>query len=277
MKGDTGDLFRNNKKTRDGMIASEERFRTFFDNMPSCVAVYKAIDNGDDFVFCDLNSSLEKAEQVSKKDVVGRKVTEVFPYVEKFGLLEVLRRVWKSGQAEYFPPAYYSDERVRGWKENSVYRLPSGEIVAIYEDVTARKEMELALKESQDFLNGIIENIPDMVFVKSAKDLRFLRFNKASERILGYSSEEMTGKNCHDLFPDKEADLLEQNDRKALSSGRMVYIPEETVIDKKGAKRTIRSKVIPIMGADMRPLYLLGICEDITERKKMEEDLLRKE
>ena len=65
-------------------------------------------------------------------------VTDAFPGVEEFGLLAVLRRVARTGVPEEFPTAFYQDQRLASWRENHIYRLPSGEVVAVYEDVTER-------------------------------------------------------------------------------------------------------------------------------------------
>lgn len=62
------------------------------------VAVYRAIDDGRDFVFVDVNPAAERMGQIKREQILGRRLTEVFPGVEKFGLLDMLRRVWRSGR-----------------------------------------------------------------------------------------------------------------------------------------------------------------------------------
>jgi len=63
--------------------------------MTSGVVVYEAVDGGNDFVIQKFNCGGERIEGIKRGDVIGRRVTEAFPGVEEFGLLEVLRRVWK--------------------------------------------------------------------------------------------------------------------------------------------------------------------------------------
>jgi len=130
------------KRAEEALRESEERFRNLFDGISDGVAVYEAVDNGADFVFLGYNPAGQKMDGASKEDAVGRRVTEVFSGVEKMGLLDVLRRVWKTGIPDDHPVSVYEDERVTFWRKNSVYKLPSGEIVVVYSDETARRRAE---------------------------------------------------------------------------------------------------------------------------------------
>ncbi|RKY05878.1 MAG: hypothetical protein DRP66_09950, partial [Planctomycetota bacterium] len=139
------------RKNAEAKLAeSESRFRELFRHMSSGVAVYEAVDGGRDFVFRDFNRAGERIEKVKRADVIGRKVTQAFPGMEEFGLLEVFRRVFKTGKPEHFPVSLYKDERISGWRENYVYKLPSGEIVAVYDDVTDRKKAVSELQEAKE-------------------------------------------------------------------------------------------------------------------------------
>src|SRR6185503_7506214 len=84
--------------------------------------------------------------------------------------------------------------------------------------------------EARPFLDSIIENIPNMVFVKDAKDLRFVLFNRAGEELLGRPRAEILGKTDYDFFPKEEADFFTAKDREVLASGRVLDIPEEPIV-----------------------------------------------
>jgi PAS domain S-box-containing protein len=134
------------------------------------------------------------------------------------------------------------------------------------------KERTATLAESETRLEAIVENIPHMIFVKDAADLRFVRVNKGGEELLGYSRAELIGKNVYDFFPKEQADFFTSIDRAVLASGELIDIPEDKIRTPNGDK-LFHTKKIPILDASGRPCFLLGISEDITERKQVEEAL----
>jgi PAS domain S-box-containing protein len=144
-------------------------------------------------------------------------------------------------------------------------------------DMTQHKLAGDAMRKSESFLNNIVENIPDMIFVKDAKELRFLKFNKAGEDLLGYSREELIGKNDYDFFPKSEADFFTENDKKVLMDKALRDIPEETIQTRHKGKRILHTKKIPICDEQGNPEYLLGISEDITQHKLAEQEKERLE
>ncbi|MGZ3724113.1 MAG: sensor histidine kinase, partial [Bdellovibrionales bacterium] len=166
-------------------------------------------------------------------------------------------------------------------------RLADGVVVVFVLDICERKRGEQALEgrvsertlelraiaerlqQSQQFLDSVIENLPIMVFVKDARDLRFLRLNRAGEELLGYSREVLMGKNDYDFFPKEQADAFCEKDRLVLEGRKVVDIAEEQLSTKYGL-RYLHTKKIPVLDGNGNPIYLLGISEDITERKAAE-------
>jgi PAS domain S-box-containing protein len=130
---------------------------------------------------------------------------------------------------------------------------------------TEEKQLD-AITKSNHFLDTILENVPLMIFVKDAKELRFIRFNKAGEELLGYPREDLMGKNDYDFFPKEQADFFTQKDREALDQKTITDIPEE-LIDTANGQRWLHTRKIPIHDENGNAIYLLGISEDITRRK----------
>ena len=130
------------------------------------------------------------------------------------------------------------------------------------------------LRRSEVFLDSVLEHIPNVLLVRDARDLTFVRFNRAGEQLLGYSREELLGKNAHDVFAPDLAESLTAEDRATLASGVPLDIAEEAVQTRDHGVRYLHTKKIPVIDEHGDAQYLLGISEDITERKRGDE-LLR--
>ncbi len=159
---------------RDAMAMlreSEQRYRELCDNMSSGVAVYRAVEGGEDFVFVDFNRAGERIEKVRRDELIGRRLTEVFPGVKAFGLFSVLQRVYRTGKPERFPTRHYQDDRISGWRSNYVYRLPSGEVVAVYDDVTREREAEARLQDTITLYRTLVQTSPDATIMTDVDGL----------------------------------------------------------------------------------------------------------
>jgi len=204
----------NHKQAEAALKESEERYRGIFENTFNGIAIYKVIDEGSDFIFVDFNHQGEIIDNLSKKDLIGKRLTKVFPGVNEFGLLDVLKRVWKTGNSERFPIARYIDERITGWRENFIYKMPSGEIVAIYRDETDRKPAEKMLKYERDLNKMMMETSPagitrvdangHVVYAnKRAEEILGIKLSKDVERTYNDPVWKITGFNG-ESFPDEE-------------------------------------------------------------------------
>src|SRR5450755_462149 len=130
------------------------------------------------------------------------------------------------------------------------------------------------LSQAEAFLDAIFENIPHMIFVKDAERLAFSRFNRAGEELLGMPRSALLGKTDHDFWPPDQVEHFVQKDRETLAGGKLVEIDEEPIQTAHGL-RWLRTKKIPLLDAAGVPRVLLGISEDITEKKQIYEELLR--
>lgn len=132
-----------------------------------------------------------------------------------------------------------------------------------------RNEEEIRAKSR--LLDSIIENIPNMIFLKRASDLRFVLFNKAGEQLLGLDRQDVLGKNDHDFFPKEQAEHFTANDREVLRSSAVLDIPEEAIATQGGGQHILHTQKLTLFDSRGDAEYILGISEDITERKKAEQ------
>ena len=141
------------------------------------------------------------------------------------------------------------------------------------EEALAKRTAEL--EDARAFLDSVLENLPVMLFVKDAKELKFVRWNRAEEEALGIDRSAAIGRSDYDFFPEEQANFFVAKDRAVLEGGRMVEIPEEAIQTAHRGLRYLHTIKVPVLGADGTPKYLVGISEDITERKLAQEELAR--
>jgi len=252
---------------------SEQRYRNLFDNISSGVAIYEVIGNGEDFVFKDINKSGERLDGEKKENIIGKSVLEVHPGIQKFGLLDVFKRVWEKGFPEHHPASLYQDQKLVKWYENYVYRLPSGEIVAIYDDITERKQAVEALRESEARFRRLANNAPDILFrYDLVPVLRLAYINNAIQDITGYSPEE-----CY-ADPDLILHMAHPDDAALIAKLMQAHIlPDKPLemrwIGKDGQARWMESRIVPVRDEFGHLIAIEGITRDVTERKLAEEAL----
>jgi PAS domain S-box-containing protein len=162
----------------------------------------------------------------------------------------------------------------RQWMlEEKQFAMSVANTISLVLEAADRRKAELENEHSKNFLNSVIENLPIMVFVKNTEHFRFVRWNKAAEDLTGLSRDTVLGKSDHEVFSQSEAAFLTQKDRDVIKSGCLQDIPEEPIATAHRGTRILHTRRIPIFNAQGQPEYLLGISEDITERKHGEEAL----
>jgi PAS domain S-box-containing protein len=258
------------KLAEEKLKDSEERFKGMFDYMSSGVAIYDVLGNGEDFIFVDFNPAGEKIEKIDRKDVIGKRITEVFPGVVEFGLLDIIRRVWRTGRPEHHPITMYQDNRILGWRENFVYRLPSGEIVAVYDDVTEQKQVEEEQKRSKDFLQKVIDSVPDGLMVIN-RDYTIALANQVVREMIE-DDQVPEGLKCHQVSHGSSNPCECEDHNCPLKEVIKTRAPvrREHVHYVKGRRTDIELIAAPIFDREGDVLQVIELCRDITERKRHE-------
>jgi PAS domain S-box-containing protein len=253
------------KRAETALSVKEERYRELFDNIRSGVAVYEVRNNGEDFIYIDSNKTGERLGGDRREDLIGKSVFQARPGIRELGLAEVFKRVWKTGNAEHFPAALYRDGSNSAWYENYVYRLPTGEIVAIYDDITERKQSEEAIRESEGKFRNYVERAPDGIFIIDDSG-RYLEANESACRITGYSIEEIKQMSIQDLLAEESLEEGLNHFRRMIETGAA-----ESCLWHKRKDGT--KCYLSVNAVKLSKTRILGFCKDITESKKVEEEL----
>jgi len=141
---------------------------------------------------------------------------------------------------------------------------------ALRDNLAEVKRAEANLTAANRFLDSLIDNLPVMIFLKDARTLCYVRQNRATLNLLGLSRDEVIGKRDRDFLPAEQADIIQAKDREVLAGGRLVDIPEQSIHTRLLGVRTVHTMKMPILDEHGTPEFLLGISEDITERKLAE-------
>ncbi len=257
------------------LAENEARYRALFEHMKNGVAIYAAADNGEDFMFLDFNKAAEDISGVARDRVLGRSVCEIFPGVKHLGLFDMLQKTWRTGTPSHLPVGRYKDDAIEIWVENSVYKLPSGEIIAVFSDETQRKRAEEALKASEQRFRLLYQEAP-VSYQSLDEDGRLLEVNKTWLDLLGYSRDEVIGKWFGEfLAPRWQAHFIEGFPKfKATGEVRGVQVE---MLKKDGSEISVSfdGKVARNENGTFTQTHC--VLQDVTDKKRAEEALQKSE
>jgi diguanylate cyclase (GGDEF)-like protein/PAS domain S-box-containing protein len=191
LSGSAGLILGRRLVRSEGIIAAQEaRYRAMFGNMHDGVALYRALDDGDDFVLLDFNAAAERITRRKRDEVLGKRASEMFPGLREAGILAAFQRVAANGVTETIADANYRDHELDFWIENDVVRLPGGEVLSVFRDITARKQAERALHLYANIFEHSGEAI---VITDRGNDI--IAVNPAFTRLTGFEVGEVRGRN----------------------------------------------------------------------------------
>ena len=130
------------RKAEKAVKESEQLLREVINSMEKAIAIYEPVDNGEDFRFLETNEFAEKIMHYSSEEVLGKTIKELFPGESSIGLIEKLKETYLTGVSTAIPLNQYKDDRITQWVENYIFRLPSGKVVAMFEDTTEKRKAE---------------------------------------------------------------------------------------------------------------------------------------
>lgn len=252
-----------------GLQEREVRFREIFKNSQNGIFVVKAVGDGRDFNIVDCNPACERIENVRKDDIIGKSVVQAFPGIKDLGLFDVLKRVWQTGKSEKHPFTIYEDERISSWRDNFVYRLPTGEIVAIYSDETDRMRAVQAQQESFERMETVLFSLPTGILIIDAKTHKIIEANPQALLMIGMPLENIVGSK-YDQFivpgevrrPDPDPDFSDGS-------------AEGVLIGAGGETTPIHETIIPVTFDD-RECFIVNFA-DISKHKQAEFERIQKE
>ncbi len=258
---------------QDELSRSEATLRGLFDNMTSGVAIYKVKNEGknaEDYYVEYFNKKSLELEGKSLPDVVGKNLRELRPNIDDFGIIPIFHKTFVSGKPIFYPAKVYVDENFNNWYENRVFKIPTGQIVAIYDDVTDKTRALMELKHSEASFRSIFSAA--LVGIGVIEKRVFKQVNPALCNLLGYTEDELV---------DKSTRILYLNDEDYHKTGEYLYNykngQEIVNYEMSLKKRDGYGIEVLINLAPVEPTELDGeiifTALDITERKEVEREI----
>ncbi|HIK04547.1 MAG TPA: PAS domain S-box protein [Trichormus sp. M33_DOE_039] len=169
----------------------------------------------------------------------------------------------------------YPDGRV-GWsvcKAKVLYDHTTGQplqMIGVNMDITERKQTEVALRESEQRLQAIIDNCPSIIYLKDLQG-RHILVNSEFERIFKLTQEEVDHKKNFEIFTAEVAQALSNNDQQVLQSQKPMEFEEEIPLE--DGLHTYLTVKFPLCDSLRQPYAICGISTDITERQQAEQKI----
>ncbi len=219
----------------------------------------------------EFNPSSERIFGRSKDQVQGMQfVDQLFPEIKRFQEAALLNRRGESrglrSSGEAFPIEFTLIP---------VFLDGTPHFTAFIRDLSEPHRLARELRAKTEFLAQVMDHLPVSLFCKDGnQDFKFTLWNRKAVETWGIPESEILGKSAPDFFPTDQAERMQAQDLDTLNGGRTVDIPEEIVNSKSLGRRIVHTVKVPIADESGKPRFILGIAEDITERKQSELQLL---
>jgi PAS domain S-box-containing protein len=263
-------------KAEDALRLSEERFAKAFRSSLHPVVIAE-LGSG---LIIEANDAAHQLFGYTREDVAGRTTLQIGLWPSPEDRARFVALLKKQGSVRNL--------EVSLRMKNGAFRqcLLSSEMieldgklcmVTVGNDITDRKRAEEELRQSHAFLRQVIDIDPNFIFAKD-RDGRFTLVNKAVADAYGTTVDDLIGKTDADFNPNREeVEHFRAKDLEVIDSLQERFISEEVITDASGRTRWLQTVKRPILDEHGLGSMVLGAATDITERKRMEEELRQRE
>gem|GEM_PF-1293356 len=251
-------------------------------NMPDGFAYFQVVTNENnnpiDFIFLQINPAFTKLTGFDEALVLGKKVAEIYPEIEKLDIdFPAIYRQLQETREPVQVESYF--ELFKSWFEITAYLDKLHYLAIFIKDITDRKNTEKSLRESAARYRLLAEHASDIIWTTDL-DLNFTYISPSAEKISGYSIEEILSLSPDKILApasfEKATETLLKNlavEKAGQKDQNKTNILEVEQIRKDGSTVWVELNVSFIRDQDGNPTGILGITRDISARKQAEEKL----
>ncbi|MFO7804013.1 MAG: PAS domain S-box protein [Desulfovermiculus sp.] len=250
------------------MRQSEENFRLLFENTPVGTAIHEVVLDSEekpiDYVFLDVNSAFEEHTGLRAQDVLGQRITQVLPGIERCAFIEIYGNVAKSGEPIWFEE--YSPPLDRYFLIHA-FRVGPGRFVAAFFDQTERKKTE----KQNRFLSAVTREMTDSIVVTD-QEFRITYMNRKAEELFGYKLEEIQGWTPEIFNAESCREEIQKEIYQRVADGKEY---EGVLLNRRKNGSTFYNhfKAMSLVGKSGSPYAYISLQRDITDRKRLEQEL----
>jgi two-component system, cell cycle sensor histidine kinase and response regulator CckA len=261
------------KLAEEALRESEERFRSLYEN--AAIGLYRTTPDGTILL---ANRALAKMLDYPSLEKLMKKNLEKDGFEPSYQRNEFLEEIERDGEINGRESKWILQDGTVIFVRESARAIRDAQGKTLYydgmvENITQRKYAEEALSNERNLLHTLIDALPDRIFVKDING-KFVLNNVAHLKALGVNSQEETlGKTDYDFRPKEFADRFALSDKKILQTGKPIISSEEQSVSVSGEIGWMLSNKVPLRDTQGTIIGLVGNSHDITERKRIDEDI----
>ena len=261
------------KRAERHIVESERRFYSTINNMAEGVLLI-----GFDWTYLYINKVAEFQSHLPAEDLLGRTVMECWPGIEATDFFKLEQKVMQDRNPAQIEGSYSLADGAERWFSWHIQPADEG-LLVITIDITERRQVEEALLESETRFRTIFEQAAVGVAVLDTQTGRYERINQVYCDFLGYTPEEMTQMGFQNVtYPDDTQANLDHN-AQLIAGQIQSFTIEKRYVRRDGAVVWGKLTASPLWKPGNTPhtYFHIAVVEDITKRKRMEQELLLSE
>jgi len=259
------------KQTEETLRESENKFRSIVEHSPYAKYFYQ-LESDDRLILTGANSSADRIIGINHQILLGKTIEDAFPKLKDTEIPAIYRKVAKGEIDQQSFEIPYKDERFSGYYEVKVYKIGANKIAVDFIDISKRKQIEDALRESEFRYRHLFEAIPESVLLIGT-DGRVVAANMAAARLHGYETpQQLEGFYTPLLIAEKDRERATQT-QADLVKGKERPARYYTEVRRDGSEFDAEVMSTTLRGEQQEVLGYIGITRDITEKNLIEKKL----
>jgi PAS domain S-box-containing protein len=260
------------KWTEKALVDSKQGHRNLIETSPMGIFIYEVNEAGD-LILIEANPATEHVLGFDTRSYFGKRLEDIFPNVIGTELPDKYKNAAVKGEIWSATDLYYNDDQIAGAYDFVAFQIAPGQVAVMFSDVTAQKQTEQKLLESEEKHRKIFHNMQDVYF-EMAPDTTILEVSPSVSKISQYKREDLIGKSIDHLVVDEK---IKDTFLKLLFEKGELKDFDVPLKDRDDRPLYCSVNIKIETGTDGTPLKAIGSLRDITERKLAREHISKLE